>query len=67
MNKGTFTQGGGGNKDRSATRIQYRPNFGKSYLKEMLASQGGDKLSRPVSEAEEEAMYNQIANNRTRR
>jgi uncharacterized protein YneF (UPF0154 family) len=66
-NCGTFIQPGGGARERSITRAHYNPGVDLKYIREMLASQGGDKPSREVSEAEEEAMMNQIINDRLRR
>lgn len=59
-NKGTFYQGGSRNGERSIQRTVLRPRVTKSYLDEILASQGGNRPSRPVSEAEEEQMMNRI-------
>ena len=62
QNKSTFIIGGGGNKDRSLTKIRYHPNVSQDYIHDMIASQKGEKVSREITEAEEETMFNAIWN-----
>ena len=62
QNRSTFIQPGGGAKGRSLTKTHYKPGADLQYVRDMLASQKGDIPSREVSEAEEEAMFNQIWN-----
>ncbi len=57
---GVYRQGGGGAKAPGMTKVKMWPGAGRKYLDELLSSQGGDKPSRPVSEAEEEQMMNRI-------
>jgi len=61
VNKGTFTQPGGGSKNRSLTKIRYNPGTNIQYMRDMLASQKV-KESRTVTEAEEELMMDRIWN-----
>ena len=60
-NKGTFTVPGGGLKDRGRTKVHNRP-ANIQYIRDMIASQKGEKPSRTVTEAEEETMLNAIWN-----
>ncbi|MDD5064939.1 MAG: hypothetical protein PHQ35_09330 [Phycisphaerae bacterium] len=67
LNKGTFIQGGGGSKNYGTARVSLKPNGSLKQLRELLASQGGDKPSREVSDNEEELMMTRIYNHQLRR
>lgn len=60
-NKATFRIGGGGNKDKSLTKVHYNPGVNAQYIHDMLGSQKNSP-SKTVSEAEEELMMNRIFN-----
>jgi hypothetical protein len=67
MNKSTFIRPGGGDKDRSLTKVHNKPDVSMQYIHDMVASQKGEKPSRAVTEAEEETMFNRIWNQDIRR
>lgn len=53
QNKGTYTQGSrGGEKEPSGTKIHRYPGVNAQYIHDMIASQKGNKPSRPWAPGE---------------